>query len=67
MDIPLDLLLSLLLDQEEVEAVQHLVAGIRSDRHAAEEIVDLVVTTAWYHLCAVILGSTQVELESTSR
>ena len=31
------------------------------------EIVDLVVTTAWYHLCAVILGSLQVELESQSR
>jgi AhpD family alkylhydroperoxidase len=32
-----------------------------------EEIVDLVVTTAWYHLCAVILGSLQVELESASK
>lgn len=30
-----------------------------------EEIVDLVVTTAWYHLCAVILGSLRVELEGT--
>jgi len=29
-----------------------------------EEIVDLVVTTAWYHLCAVILGSLQVDLEA---
>lgn len=28
-----------------------------------EEIVDLVVTTAWYHLCAVILGSLRIELE----
>jgi len=28
-----------------------------------EEIVDLVVTVAWYHLCAVILGSLRVELE----
>jgi alkylhydroperoxidase family enzyme len=28
-----------------------------------EEIVDLVVTTAWYHLCAVILGTMHVELE----
>ena len=33
---------------------------------STEEIVDLVVTTAWYHLCAVILGSLQVELESQS-
>jgi 4-carboxymuconolactone decarboxylase len=31
-----------------------------------EEITDLVVTTAWYHLCAVILGSMQVELEAES-
>jgi len=29
-----------------------------------EQIVDLVVTTAWYHLCAVILGSLQVDLEA---
>jgi 4-carboxymuconolactone decarboxylase len=29
----------------------------------SEEIVDLVVTTAWYHLCAVVLGSLRVELE----
>jgi 4-carboxymuconolactone decarboxylase len=29
-----------------------------------EEIIDVVVTTAWYHLCAVILGTLQVELES---
>ena len=28
------------------------------------QIVDLVLTTAWYHLCAVILGSFKVELES---
>jgi 4-carboxymuconolactone decarboxylase len=28
-----------------------------------EQIVDLVVTAGWYHLCAVILGSLQVELE----
>lgn len=33
---------------------------------STEEIVDLVVTAAWYHLCAVILGSLQVELERTS-
>jgi AhpD family alkylhydroperoxidase len=32
---------------------------------SAEEIVDLVVTAAWYHLCAVILGSLRVELEPT--
>ena len=31
---------------------------------STEQIVDLVVTVAWYHLCAVILGSLQVELES---
>jgi 4-carboxymuconolactone decarboxylase len=34
---------------------------------STEEIVDLVVTTAWYHLCAVILGSLRVELESDIR
>ena len=34
---------------------------------SAAEIVDLVVTTAWYHLCAVILGSLRVELEEVSR
>jgi 4-carboxymuconolactone decarboxylase len=34
---------------------------------STEEIVDLVVTTAWYHLCAVILGSLRVELESDFR
>ncbi len=27
-------------------------------------IVDLTVTTAWYHLCAAILGPLQVEVES---
>ena len=31
---------------------------------STQEIVDLVVTTAWYHLCAVILGSLHVELEA---
>jgi 4-carboxymuconolactone decarboxylase len=31
-----------------------------------EEIVDLVLTTGWYHLCAVILGSLEVELESAT-
>jgi len=30
---------------------------------STEQIVELVVTTGWYHLCAVILGSLQVELE----
>jgi len=34
---------------------------------STEEIVDLVVTTAWYHLCAVILGSLRVELEGDTR
>jgi alkylhydroperoxidase family enzyme len=34
---------------------------------STEEIVDLVVTTAWYHLCAVILGSLSVELEAYDR
>jgi alkylhydroperoxidase family enzyme len=33
---------------------------------STEEIVDLVVTTAWYHLCAVILGLLRVELEAES-
>jgi 4-carboxymuconolactone decarboxylase len=32
-----------------------------------EEIIDLVLTTAWYHLCAVILGTLRVELETESR
>ena len=31
----------------------------------SQEIVDLVVTAGWYHLCAVILGSLQVDLEAT--
>jgi len=30
---------------------------------STEQIVDLVLTTGWYHLCAVILGSLKVELE----
>jgi alkylhydroperoxidase family enzyme len=34
---------------------------------STEEIVDLVVTTAWYHLCALILGSLRVELEDDTR
>jgi 4-carboxymuconolactone decarboxylase len=33
---------------------------------STEEIVDLVVTTGWYHLCAVILGSLRVEIEAPS-
>ena len=28
-----------------------------------ESVIDLVVTSAWYHLCAVILGATRVDLE----
>jgi alkylhydroperoxidase family enzyme len=34
---------------------------------STQQIVDLVVTTAWYHLCAVILGSLRVELEADTR
>jgi 4-carboxymuconolactone decarboxylase len=34
---------------------------------SAAEIVDLVLTTGWYHLCAVILGSLRVELEGQDR
>jgi 4-carboxymuconolactone decarboxylase len=34
---------------------------------STEEIVDLVLTTGWYHLCAVVLGSLRVELETDSR
>jgi 4-carboxymuconolactone decarboxylase len=30
---------------------------------STEQIVDLVLTTGWYHLCAVVLGSLHVELE----
>jgi 4-carboxymuconolactone decarboxylase len=30
---------------------------------SAESIIDLVVTSAWYHLCAVILDSTRVDIE----
>jgi alkylhydroperoxidase family enzyme len=30
---------------------------------STEQIMDLVLTTGWYHLCAVVLGSLQVELE----
>jgi 4-carboxymuconolactone decarboxylase len=34
---------------------------------STEQIVDLVVTTGWYHLCAVIIGSLRIELEIESR
>jgi 4-carboxymuconolactone decarboxylase len=34
---------------------------------STEQIVDLVVTAGWYHLCAVILGSLRVELETEGR
>ena len=37
-----------------------------SSLFSAEEIVDLVVTVAWYHLCAVILGTLGIELEEGS-
>jgi alkylhydroperoxidase family enzyme len=30
---------------------------------STEEIVDLAVTAAWYHLCAVILGTFEIEPE----
>lgn len=33
------------------------------EHFALESVVDLVVTTAWYHLCAAILGPLHVELE----
>ena len=33
------------------------------EHFSSSEIVDLVVTVGWYHLCAVILGSLEVELE----
>ncbi len=38
-----------------------------SSMFSSEELVDLVVTTAWYHLCAAILGSLKVELETPAR
>ena len=31
-----------------------------------ETIIDIVVTAAWYHLCAAILGPLQVEREASS-
>ena len=34
-----------------------------SELFSRESVVDLVVTVAWYHLCAVILNSTRVDLE----
>lgn len=30
-------------------------------------VVDIVVTAAWYHLCAAVLGPLEVELESRSK
>jgi alkylhydroperoxidase family enzyme len=32
-----------------------------------QSIIDIVVTTAWYHLCAAILGPLEVEPEAASR
>jgi alkylhydroperoxidase family enzyme len=32
---------------------------------SVEQVVDLIVTAAWYHLCAVVLGSLQIEVEET--
>ncbi len=32
-----------------------------------EEVVDLVVTAAWYHLCAVIIGTFEIEPEVAQR
>jgi alkylhydroperoxidase family enzyme len=32
-----------------------------------QSIVDIVVTTAWYHLCAAILGPLEVDLEQAQR
>ncbi len=32
-----------------------------------ESVIDLVLTAAWYHLCAVILDSTHVDLEPEYR
>lgn len=34
---------------------------------SSQAIVDLVVTAAWYHLCAVILGTLRVDLEENTR
>jgi alkylhydroperoxidase family enzyme len=33
----------------------------------SDEIIELVVTAAWYHLCAVILGTMHVELETAEQ
>ena len=35
-------------------------------RLSAEQLVDLVVTVAWYHLCAAILGPLRIEPEDVS-
>ncbi len=40
-----------------------LLFGKLEAHFSPHEIIDLVVTTAWYHLCAVILSSLEVELE----
>jgi 4-carboxymuconolactone decarboxylase len=33
------------------------------EHFSPEGLIDLVVTSAWYHLCAVILDSTEIDLE----
>lgn len=38
-----------------------------SSYFSSESIVDLVVTAAWYHLCAVILDTLRVDLEEKTR
>ena len=38
--------------------------GRLKQHFSTAEIVDLVVTVGWYHLCAVILGSLEVEVET---
>ena len=64
------------LDERERSAVQYARSTARlrtcddstferlKSQFSCAEIVDLVVTVGWYHLCAVILGSLQVELEA---
>jgi 4-carboxymuconolactone decarboxylase len=32
---------------------------------SVEQVVDLIVTAAWYHLCAILLGSLQIDIEET--
>jgi alkylhydroperoxidase family enzyme len=48
---------------------KRLIAKRRPDLSvfSAAEIVDLILTTGWYHLCAVILGTLRVELEGQDR